>query len=119
MTRPDVFYIHGYEGSSQGTKGAWLQERYSCFGIDMPDAKTTHPLGREAPIGEVLAEIKAAVAPSAAFMRAHIVTIRVKWISHLHFVTHLLVHTTDRPIETSHRAPARTYEYTYRTDSYS
>lgn len=72
MTRPDVFYIHGYEGSSRGTKGAWLQERYSCFGIDMPDAKTTHPLGREAPIGEVLAEIKAAVAPSAAFMRAHI-----------------------------------------------
>ena len=72
MTRPEVFYIHGYESSSQGTKGAWLQERYSCFGIDMPDAKTTHPLGRAAPIDEVLAEIKAAVAPSAAFLRAHI-----------------------------------------------
>ena len=72
MSKPDVFYIHGYEGSSLGTKGSWLKDRYSFFGIDMPDAKTTHPLGDKAPIAEVLAGIKAAVAPSVAFMKEHI-----------------------------------------------
>lgn len=72
MTRPDVLYIHGYEGSSRGTKGEWLRTHFSFFGVDMPEAKTTHPDGKEAPIEEVLAEIRTAINPSALFMKKHI-----------------------------------------------
>ena len=65
MRNPDVFYIHGYEGSPQGTKGSWLSMHFSFFGPEMPDARTSHPLGNKAPIAEVIQEIRSAIAPSA------------------------------------------------------
>ena len=78
MTTYDIFYIHGYEGSSNGTKGRWLKKNFSCFGIDMPDAKSCHPLGKEAPLPEVMQGIKEAVAPSAAFIKPYIEQIQPK-----------------------------------------
>lgn len=72
MTTHDIFYIHGYEGSSNGTKARWLKKHYSCFAVDMPDAKSTHPLGKKAPLPEVLQGIKDAIAPSAQFILPYI-----------------------------------------------
>jgi hypothetical protein len=72
MTQPDVLYIHGYEGSAHGTKGNWLRNQFSFFGVDMPEAKTKNPLGKQAPIEDVLAEIRSAIIPSASFMKKHI-----------------------------------------------
>lgn len=78
MTTYDIFYIHGYEGSSNGTKGRWLKENFSCFGIDMPDAKSSHPLGKKAPLPEVLNEIRNAIEPSAVFIKPYIKKIQPK-----------------------------------------
>ena len=78
MTTYDIFYIHGYEGSSNGTKGTWLKNNFSCFGIDMPDAKSSHPLGKKAPLPEMMQGIKDAVAPSAAFIKPYIEEIKPK-----------------------------------------
>ena len=72
MTQPDVFYIHGFEGRSQGTKGRWLQSKFSCCGVDMPGAKSSHPLGMDAPVEEVIAEARKAVDACVAFLRPHI-----------------------------------------------
>ena len=78
MSTYDIFYIHGYEGSSNGTKGTWLKENFSCFGIDMPEAKSSHPLGKQAPLPEVMQGIKEAVAPSAKFIKPYIEQIQPK-----------------------------------------
>ena len=78
MTTYDIFYIHGYEGSSDGTKGAWLKTNFSCFGVDMPDAKSSHPLGKKAPLPEVMQGIKEAIIPSAAFIKPYIKQIKPK-----------------------------------------
>ena len=72
MTTHDIVYIHGYEGSAYGTKARWLKKNYSCFAVDMPDAKSTHPLGKKAPLPQVLQGIKDAVAPSAQFILPYI-----------------------------------------------
>ena len=72
MSNIDVFYIHGYEGSAQGTKGTWLNQNFSFYGPEMPAARTTHPLGKAAPIGEVLQGIKDAIAPCATLIESHL-----------------------------------------------
>ena len=102
MTEYDIFYIHGYEGSSDGTKGSWLKKHFSCFGVDMPDAKSSHPLGKKAPLPEVIQGIKEAVTPSAQFIRPYIEQIKPKmivassfgtavWLKILHDAPHLAV----------------------------
>ena len=80
MSAPDVFYIHGYEGSANGTKGSWLKKHFSCYGPEMPEARTTHPLGKKAPIGDVLESIKTAIIPSALLIDQHIQKHRPKVI---------------------------------------
>ena len=38
MTTPELLYIHGFEGSLNGTKGSWLQEKYHTVGPNMTEA---------------------------------------------------------------------------------
>ena len=38
MTTPDILYIHGFEGSLDGTKGTWLQKNYHTVGPHMSEA---------------------------------------------------------------------------------
>ena len=67
----DILYIHGYEGSANGTKGRWLQTIFSSYGPEMPQAKSTHPLGKKAPMGEVFEGIKRAIEPSMVVIKQH------------------------------------------------
>ena len=68
----DLLYVHGYEGSVNGTKGRWLSQHFSSAGPELPDARSRHPLGSKAPIGEVLEGIKRAIAPSTRVVKDYI-----------------------------------------------